>query len=249
MPKLIDLTGKRFERLIVIERDFSKSTKATMWLCRCDCGKTVIVNGKHLKSGHSKSCGCLQKEKAANTMKKIVQPISIEKIKQDLTNQRFGFLTVIEYSHNKNKKRIWKCQCDCGNITYVSGSDLKTQHTMSCGCFKSSRGEYIINQLLQNANIPFVREQMFDDCLNKKKLRFDFYVNNLYLIEFDGIQHFEPIELWGGDESLIKNQKRDIIKNIYCQNNNIPLIRIPYTKIDTITIEDLLLETTKYRVV
>lgn len=72
MPKLIDLTGKTFERLTVIKRDFSKpNNKKAMWLCKCQCGKEVIVGGDHLRNGHTKSCGCLQKEKAAISIKSI----------------------------------------------------------------------------------------------------------------------------------------------------------------------------------
>ena len=248
MPKLIDLTNQRFERLLVIKRDFSKQSRKAMWLCRCDCGQEIVVGGDHLRSGHTKSCGCLQKEKAAIAMKKI-QPYVADSIKNDLVGQKYGLLTVIEYSHNKNKRRIWKCQCDCGNIVFVSGSDLVTYHTSSCGCLKTSRGEYAIEKLLTENNIPFTREQTFDKCIDKIKLRFDFYVNNSYLIEFDGRQHFESVEEWGGYSNLEETQKRDAIKNKFCQDNNIPLIRIPHTQLNALTVDDLLLEKTKYRVV
>lgn len=248
MPKLIDLTGKTFGRLSVIQRDFSKSSRKAMWLCKCACGKQVIVSGDHLRNGHSKSCGCLQKEKAANMMRTI-QPKGVAMITNDLTNQKYGLLTVLEYSHTSNKKRIWKCQCECGNITYVAGSDLVTRHTSSCGCLKTSQGEYQIEKLLKENNFIFVKEKTFDDCVNKIKLRFDFYVNNLYIIEFDGRQHFESIPEWGGEKGLSETQYRDSIKNNYCLANNIPLIRIPYTHLDNLSVDDILLDKTKYRVV
>ena len=248
MPKLIDLTGKTFGRLTVIQRDFSKSSRKAMWLCYCKCGKEVVVSGDHLRSGHSKSCGCLQREKAAITMKDI-QELGTAAITKDLSNHRYGLLTVLEYSHTNNQKRFWKCQCDCGNITYVSTSDLITGHTSSCGCLKSSRGEYEIEKLLKENGLTFIKEKTFDGCIDKIKLRFDFYVNNSYLIEFDGRQHFESIPEWGGDITLIETQRRDAIKNNYCFNNNIPLIRIPYTHLNDLAFEDLLLEKTKYRVV
>lgn len=59
-----DLTGQRFERLVVISRTTNSRTNMTRWLCKCDCGKEKIVHSAHLKSGASKSCGCLQKELA-----------------------------------------------------------------------------------------------------------------------------------------------------------------------------------------
>ena len=60
------------------------------------------------------------------------------------------------------------------------------------------------------------------------------------LIEFDGQQHNEPIEYYGGEEALLKLQQHDTIKNQYALSHNIPLVRIPYTKRDTVTLDDLL---------
>ena len=234
MPKLIDLTGKTFGRLTIIQRDFSKPSRKAMWLCKCTCGKQVIVGSDHLRSGHSKSCGCLQKEKAANVMRTI-QPKGVATIANDLTNQKYGLLTVLEYSHTNNKKRIWKCQCECGNIIYVTGSNLVTRHTSSCGCLKTSQGEYQIEKLLKENNFIFVKEKTFDDCVN--------------IIEFDGRQHFESIPEWGGEKGLSETQYRDSIKNNYCLANNIPLIRIPYVHLDNLSVDDILLDKTKYRVV
>ena len=80
---------------------------------------------------------------------------------------------------------------------------------------------------------------------------FDVYVikgnREQYLIEYDGRQHFEG---WSSSEENLKIQKeRDNYKNQWCKENNIPLIRIPYTHLDNLCIEDLLLETTQFRVV
>jgi hypothetical protein len=71
------------------------------------------------------------------------------------------------------------------------------------------------------------------------------------LIEYDGQQHFEANpspKSWNTEANLIETQKRDKIKNDWCVNNNIILIRIPYTKLETLTIEDLLLETTQFKI-
>lgn len=62
MGKLIDLTGQRFERLVVVERAENKGRDAA-WLCRCDCGKLVTVRGHDLVRGKQKSCGCFNTEK------------------------------------------------------------------------------------------------------------------------------------------------------------------------------------------
>lgn len=103
-----------------------------------------------------------------------------------------------------------------------------------------------ISQLLQKNNIPYVMEKTFDTCrspLTGQKLRFDFYVNNSYLIEYDGEQHFIARNSgWSTDEQLQKTQLYDSIKDQWCKDNNIPLIRIKYTQFNNLNIKDLILE-------
>lgn len=76
-------------------------------------------------------------------------------------------------------------------------------------------------------------------------MRYDFAILNnnrvTYFIEFDGEQHFHPVEHFGGKEYFQYIQRNDLIKNQWCKNNNIPLIRILYTKLNNLKIQDLLL--------
>ena len=67
MGKLIDITGARFGRLKVLSFAYKGNNYNSFWNCKCDCGNNVVVNGKHLREGGTKSCGCLQKEKAKAT--------------------------------------------------------------------------------------------------------------------------------------------------------------------------------------
>lgn len=255
MPKLIDLTGKNFNRLTVIKRaEKNSSSNSPQWECKCSCGnpEIIIVDGAHLRSGHTKSCGCLQKEKARITMKEKIQPLGAKAKANDLVGQTFGYLTVLELSETDKvtRKRLWNCKCKCGNIkNNVSSSDLVTGHTSSCGCLKISLGELKIKTILENNQIIFEQEKQFQDCIYKNKLKFDFYINSQYLIEFDGIQHFQSGGGWNTENTFKETQIKDNIKNEYCRNNNIPLIRIPYTHYEDLCLEDLLLKTTKYRVV
>jgi very-short-patch-repair endonuclease len=108
-------------------------------------------------------------------------------------------------------------------------------HLQNKGCLfckNKSKGEEIIKNFLQENNIIFKRQKTFKDCINpetKKRLRFDFYLPKLTVcIEYDGQQHFHPIEFWGGEKALNENIKKDKIKNEYCKNNNIRLIRTNY---------------------
>ena len=66
--KLIDLTGKKFGRLTVLRRAESIN-KRTLWLCRCECGNKVVVEAYNLKTGHTQSCGCLQREATSEANK------------------------------------------------------------------------------------------------------------------------------------------------------------------------------------
>ena len=250
MPKKIDLTGQIFNRLTVIKEDPQRSGGHVCWLCKCSCGnpQLISISGGHLRSGHTQSCGCVQKEKAKKIMKEVIQPLGVKAQENDLTNQRFGLLTVIEFAYKKNDKKYWKCKCDCGNEAIVSGSDLVTNHTHSCGCLKCSIGELKIKKLLQENNIYFEQEKIFSNCSYKGKLRFDFYVDNKYLIEYDGNIHFKITSGWNTQNHVNETRLRDQIKTDWCREQGIPLIRIPYTHLKEICLEDLILNTTRFRV-
>lgn len=66
MGKMVDVTGQKFGRLLVLERTENNKNNNSQWLCKCDCGNTVIVTGASLRSGNTKSCGCTRKEKLSN---------------------------------------------------------------------------------------------------------------------------------------------------------------------------------------
>jgi hypothetical protein len=94
-------------------------------------------------------------------------------------------------------------------------------------------GEQNIRDFLIKNNISYEPQYKFEDCKYIHKLAFDYavFVNDklFILIEFDGIQHFESRSFFGGEEGLKEIQRNDNIKNEYCKNNNIPLLRIAYT--------------------
>jgi len=104
-------------------------------------------------------------------------------------------------------------------------------HLRGCGCpiCKESKGEKGIRNLLNEKNIKFEYQKKFSECKYVNSLNFDFYLPEYNIcIEFDGEQHFKLVERWGGKNGLKKRQIRDSIKNEYCKNNNIRLIRIRY---------------------
>jgi very-short-patch-repair endonuclease len=104
-------------------------------------------------------------------------------------------------------------------------------HKRGQGCpnCNMSKGERKIETFLLKNNIIFEKQKTFKDCKYKKLLYFDFYLTNFNLcIEFDGRQHYENVEIFGGEKALKKNKIRDHIKDKYCEKNNIKLIRIKY---------------------
>ena len=88
---------------------------------------------------------------------------------------------------------------------------------------------------LDSRNIKYESQYKFNDCKSKTKLPFDFYIpSKNIVIEYDGRQHFEPIDYFGGFNSFVEGKIRDTIKTIYCKENNIKLIRIAYWDFDNI---------------
>ena len=219
-----NLVGKRFGRLIVLKRMQNHPiNNKVQFLCKCDCGKETIVTSDNLQRGHTLSCGCYkyEQEKECNV--------------KDLSNQKFGKLLVINRVDKSNEKGVfWNCRCDCGKYKIISSVSL-LHGTRSCGCIKS-KGENLIKEILDKMKILYFSEYSFDNCINPKtntKLRFDFYLPSYNCcIEYDGIQHFEVSGGWNDNQNLKETQYRDQIKNEYCKNNNIKLIRIPYTDFD-----------------
>lgn len=119
MPKILDLTGKRFNMLTAIEIVGKSKGGSNIWKFQCDCGNYAELPACKVTSNTStKSCGCL-----------------LKKPKIDMVGKKFGRLTVLEYAGVAGRRRtMWKCQCDCGNIVKVEGTHLRDGHTKSCGC-------------------------------------------------------------------------------------------------------------------
>lgn len=183
-----------------------------------------------------------------------IQP---RKFHEDLTGRKFDKLLVLGLSEKSARRLFWDCECECGKRLTVSGTHLRQGNQSSCGCL-ASKGEVEIAKLLQDNGFQFITQYRFDDFVseyNNVPYRFDFaiFINNQlsYIIEFDGEQHFyyqESGSSWNTKESHKHTVELDIKKNNYCKEHKIPLIRIPYTMRGKITINDLVVETTKYLV-
>ena len=231
------LIGEVFGKLTVIEQAPSANGRR-QWRCQCECGKITIASTTALRGGDTLSCGCLALKRKGNTTNHTNKG---GRKPEDLTGKVFGNLTVLEITpERKNNSVVWKCQCSCGNITYATATSLKNKGTQSCGCIHSF-GEQHITALLQQNNINFLRE--YNVKINGANRRFDFAIieNNKItrLIEFDGPQHNANSSGYLSD-SYDAIHSRDMEKNKWALENNIPLVRIPYILRDSMQIEDLL---------
>ncbi len=154
---------------------------------------------------------------------------TIEYIKSYIENENYQLIST-EYINNEKKLSLI---CDKGHECEISFGNF-TQGKR-CGICNNSKGETEIFKILLKYNIDFVEQYKFNDCKYNRELRFDFYLPDYNCcIEFDGQQHFQPVECFGGEKEFEKIKIRDTIKNNYCKDNNIELIRIPYFEFDNI---------------
>ena len=112
-----------------------------------------------------------------------------------------------------------------------------------------SFGEEKIIEILNKAGINFKTQYEFDDLIfpSGRKARFDFYIDNKYIVEYDGEQHFQYRGSgWNTEENFMRTLSNDLVKNQYCIDNNIPIIRIPYTNFNDLCLEDLQLENSEF---
>jgi hypothetical protein len=120
--------GTRIGLLTVVSEHGRNNRGLVLWLCKCDCGKDVVVTGSALSSSKpTKSCGCLVVEVGRAN-------------KKDMSGRRFGRLVVKEEAGRNNWSNVlWGCQCDCGGYAVTTTTKLISGHTRSCGCIKKER--------------------------------------------------------------------------------------------------------------
>lgn len=219
-----DLTGKVYGRWTVIGESKKRSNYCK---CQCSCGTIKEVAKNSLKNGNSISCGCYKKE------------LTSKILSLNLQGQKFGKLTVLKRDGNflgkdNTKYSAWLCQCECGNKKTIRGHDLVRDSIISCGCL-SSKGEYLVRQILLKNNILFDTQYSFQDLKSDKNypLKFDFAIFNqdkriLCLIEYQGEQHDISYEKYHINFGKQQREITDKQKKQYCIKNKIPFFEIWY---------------------
>lgn len=146
----IDLSGKTFNLLKVVSYSHQKG-KLHYWSCVCDCGKEKIIEGSSLRSGNTRSCGCI--------------------IRDNLVGKRFGRWVVLEMFVINSRTKP-KCQCDCGVIKNVFSGSLKSGSSISCGCYKTEFGKSKIGPKSPTWNSNLSDEQRTSNYYGRGR-RFD----------------------------------------------------------------------------
>lgn len=173
---------------------------------------------QHLLSGH----GCPKCRIATNIEK---QRKTTKEYIEELKNINPDIEVVDEYLGAKVPIKH-KCKID-GNIWYSAPNNILFGR--GCPVCQESSGERQIRQWLDSEQIPYIPQKRFEDCKDTNTLPFDFYLTDLNMvIEYDGGQHFFSVDYFGGDKAFKKRVKHDQIKNEYCKNNGIEILRIPY---------------------
>lgn len=210
---------ERLNPHVVVLGVYTGASVAILHKCKY-CGKEWNIRPSDVLNGKScRECSC---QRFGQRMRKSHQQYVGDLLKINIDIEPVG-----DYI-NTDTAILHKCKV-CGHIW-----PIKPNHTLAghgCPVCNQSRGEREISGWLDESHIKYIPQHKFSDCRDKLPLPFDFYLPQENIcIEYDGLQHFEPIDWFGGEESLKITQYHDNIKTNYCKENKITLIRIAYNQ-------------------
>lgn len=195
----------------------------TLFEVTCRCGKNYKTTVKRIHNGKT-TCESCTNERLSQKFTKPVQ--EFEREVYELVGDKYK--VVGKYKNRKTK--VLMKHLLCGYEWLVNPSDFISKESRCPKC-NESKGERAIAEWLDSHDFIYEREKRFEWCRLERELPFDFIVfrkdSEILLIEYDGKQHFINDSIFGDLQEI---QKRDAFKNECCKNNNIPLLRIPYTK-------------------
>jgi ssDNA-binding Zn-finger/Zn-ribbon topoisomerase 1 len=213
--------GNKYDYSLV---KYVKSNKPVTIICPKHGEFNQIVNG------HLTGSGCPECGKESVFQARTYDTDDFIRKSKEQHGEKYDY-SLVDYNVSTDLVDI-KCSKH-GVFSQQAGSHMRGA---GCPLCQESKGEKIVSSILSNLGIEYIRQHKFNDCrgdtgkVRCRVLPFDFYIPKFnLLIEYDGKQHFMPIEKFGGEEGYKKTKRTDEIKNNYALNNNIKLIRIPYT--------------------
>ena len=199
------LLGKKFNMLTVIAFDHFDKRNKDYWKCKCDCGNETVVQGYNLTSGAVRSCGCLHKK------------AKYDNWFVDITDKKYGMLTVLKFIERKNHQSMWLCRCDCGREVIVNSNNLRKGHTTSCGNHRL-REETIVRDYIESLGVTTYKDRQHLDGLE-----IDMYIPQHNLgVEYNGSAFHASLN--GAFRILDKYYHRD--KFLQAKKQGIHLISI-----------------------
>lgn len=223
-----DFVGANHD-ILILERCVDGKPKRIRLKCPVCGNERWIVDLSSIHKNIKRCYECYKKERIAqfhNNLKylegDLVGPFNIEFIKYTKTGP---------HVHSKG---LFKCPIDGepfeARIEHIENGAIKTCSEHS----KVSSGEMIVKKLLDKYHIEYYQQHIFPDCINPKTkypLRFDFYLFKMGIcIEYNGLQHYQASDFFGGQEALEALQYRDSIKLNYCLQHKIKMIYFKYNQ-------------------
>ena len=156
----------------------------------------------------------------------------------DLVGDEYKFLDT--YVNTRTKLRVTHIKC--GKVYEVRPTDF-FEHNERCPYCDSPKGELIINKILKSLNIKYEYQKTFGDLKDDRPLSYDFFIpSQNILIEYQGQQHYQPVDYFGGETTFKRQQNHDKMKVDYAKNNDYNLIAVPYTEDTFIKIKKYLIK-------
>lgn len=189
--------GKKFGRLTVLGEAPAKEGEGRRWLCRCECGTETTPVAKKVRYGHTKSCGCLARDKAKATYRRIAEESAP-------VGERFNRLTVVGVAGRGPQRGVyWRLDCACGNEIVRRGSDVRRGRVKSCGCLAVENAKQVAqaNRRHGMSKTPLYQTwaDMKSRCYNPRNCNYPNY----------GARGIEVCERWRGPDGF-KNFLEDM---------------------------------------
>ena len=226
-----DLELEGYELISKHEKDIKGQDVLTI---KCDKGHSYEI--KYANHSRGTRCPHCEKENRTALMKSLglKNRKTYEFVKEEMEKEG---LTVLSKEYLGKDEKM--------SVVCPNGHNYETtwqifQMGSRCPHCKMSKGEKEIKKYLESNSIEYIFQHKFEECKDKQLLKFDFYIPKYNMcIEYDGEQHYMPIDFAGkGEEWAIQNMKntqlRDRLKDQYCKDNNINMIRIPYWEFENI---------------